>query len=509
MPTSYKFLVFDEFNGMRDASIRTQARKHAMKDIGATRRRPPKRQSYEVELVWQQDSAHRRHAVESPHEGIDRLSQRVMCSAPSPITSVLLNPFANASVAIYGARLDLLRYFIYYSSSTSDASTYSPVFLPYEPTTAKIFQIVLLAQHDALSMHCLLSAAASRMYYVDGVESRRYRGVELSSTQEALQLLQKRLRETLCHTTDAGEDLLASMLYLIGAAIYRGDITTAKVHLVGLARLVERKGGILEVQDQYQQGRLISVDDRLAVLELRPCLLRCDYDPGPFTRHHMFDTLSVAEEDQSLGSALLFEDVPLCPKTLRSQIGQLVECHHVQLRLASSGVSSSETAEVRQWLTLRTLSIRNRLLAFVTSHTHLHALRTALILWNLLPWNDEKSRIGTVRQALASRLKTFVRDPTLGNSNIREDLRLWCLMMGFSGADGDERAEVWYAVRIQELFRHRMNTSTRMTTAAWTDRLVIFQIRYLFQRQAQMRTTKKLAAWLVGECPRSSDTGSA
>lgn len=42
-PTSFAFVTFSDVNGMRNASAKSQIRKHAMKDIGATRRRAHKR----------------------------------------------------------------------------------------------------------------------------------------------------------------------------------------------------------------------------------------------------------------------------------------------------------------------------------------------------------------------------------------------------------------------------------------------------------------------------------
>ena len=42
-PSSFAFVTFSDISSMRNASAKSQIRKHAMKDIGATRRRPNKR----------------------------------------------------------------------------------------------------------------------------------------------------------------------------------------------------------------------------------------------------------------------------------------------------------------------------------------------------------------------------------------------------------------------------------------------------------------------------------
>jgi hypothetical protein len=43
MPSSFAFVTFSDINSMRNASAKSQIRKHAMKDIGAARRRPRQR----------------------------------------------------------------------------------------------------------------------------------------------------------------------------------------------------------------------------------------------------------------------------------------------------------------------------------------------------------------------------------------------------------------------------------------------------------------------------------
>ena len=44
-PSSFEFVTFQDLGSMRNASAKSQIRKHAMKDIGAARRRPNKRRT--------------------------------------------------------------------------------------------------------------------------------------------------------------------------------------------------------------------------------------------------------------------------------------------------------------------------------------------------------------------------------------------------------------------------------------------------------------------------------
>lgn len=49
-PSSYAFVTFSDVEEMRDASAKSIIRRHAMKDIGASRRGRPRRRKVVVEL---------------------------------------------------------------------------------------------------------------------------------------------------------------------------------------------------------------------------------------------------------------------------------------------------------------------------------------------------------------------------------------------------------------------------------------------------------------------------
>ena len=52
-PTSFEFVTFSDLQHMRGRAATSQIRKHAMKDIGITRRRPEKRRRGYIELPWE------------------------------------------------------------------------------------------------------------------------------------------------------------------------------------------------------------------------------------------------------------------------------------------------------------------------------------------------------------------------------------------------------------------------------------------------------------------------
>ena len=50
VPTSFEFVTFTDMHGMRDGPAKSQIRKHAMKDIGVSRRRPRRRRTDSKDL---------------------------------------------------------------------------------------------------------------------------------------------------------------------------------------------------------------------------------------------------------------------------------------------------------------------------------------------------------------------------------------------------------------------------------------------------------------------------
>ena len=59
-PSSFEFVTFSDVIGMYDASIKSKVMKHAMKDIGVTRRKPRKSRKryfeFSLELLTQVDT---------------------------------------------------------------------------------------------------------------------------------------------------------------------------------------------------------------------------------------------------------------------------------------------------------------------------------------------------------------------------------------------------------------------------------------------------------------------
>jgi hypothetical protein len=120
MPTSFEFLVFSDLPGMHDARVKTQIRKHAMKDVGASRRRPS-RQSRKVALEIRQTvvSPDDDPLSFTPHHLEQQplfLDDRALYNPHIRTLSCSPDPFASVSVPIDNVAHGLLRYFRLYST---------------------------------------------------------------------------------------------------------------------------------------------------------------------------------------------------------------------------------------------------------------------------------------------------------------------------------------------------------------------------------------------------------
>jgi hypothetical protein len=208
MPSSFEFLVFSDIPGMHDARVRTQIRKHAMKDIGASRRRPS-RQLSKVELEIG-------HAVTPPDAPTDftphqpgqqplLLDDRALYVPHFRTLSCQPDPFNSASIPIDRVAHSLLQYFRHYSTQFPNNFTFTP-------NIAKVFDS---AVQDELMMNCILSAAASRLHYMQGTLPSHLAERAFSCTQNSLRLLQIRLHGNLHATAASIEPLVDCILYRV------------------------------------------------------------------------------------------------------------------------------------------------------------------------------------------------------------------------------------------------------------------------------------------------------
>jgi hypothetical protein len=488
MPTSFEFLVFSDLPGMHDARVRTQIRKHAMKDIGASRRRP-KPSKVELEI---------KHTVNSPDASMDLTPQqpehqplfvddRALYDPHIRALSCSLDPFNSASIPIDSVAHGLLQYFRHYSTQFPNNFTFTP-------NIAKVFDS---AVRDELMMNCILSAAASRLHYMRGTISSQFAERAFSSTQQSLRLLQIRLHGGAPVTPNSVESLVDCILYLAATALYRND--EASAHVKAAVRVIEVNGGLGVLKDPRVLIRMLGLDDVLACRRLKSCSFAWTYDPGPL--------LPSAEDDfrgnpqvtnrSADGRSSLMERT--LPNAMRDLIPQIVECD----RLKDTPVPANDGTSSRGLLhshrqRLRSLAIRNRLLAFTGTDLKTRSIRAVLIIWTLLPPNDPRQarNAGVVAGHLMHMLSDNLADGWWED----EEERLWCLLVGAFGTFIGGGDFEWFVERIHEVLTSKCKQLGLDLGCGLLESLIGLQKRFLWREGVTRPLTLRLVELLNSRC---------
>jgi hypothetical protein len=485
MPKSFDFLVFSSLEGMQDAQAKSRIRKHAMKDIGANRRRVNLRQFstvYEIEdassdqAAWSSTSFEGDIMLEDSRALYDPAVRALSCK-PDPFTSV--------SVPIDALSHGLMQYFAYYSTEFPNNLTFTP----------DITGVLHAAVRDDLMMNCILSAAASRICYMQQVSNPSFRQKALACTQQSLCLLRQRIDSEVLGALASTETLVDCILYMAAASVYRDDLSSARVHVNAAARLTEIHDGTRSFQDPRLLMRMLGLDDILACTRLEPCMLSSAFDPGPLSLSQTYQTGWLPVDEAMSGCIYGTED--LLPTQLREMIPHILECDAIKdMLLPQCRSSYLESIQINQWQRLRTLAIRNKLLACTTADPRAEILRIVLIIWTLFPPNDPRqARIG---RTVASHLQNAFTKGTDSDWIGFEDVRAWCLVVGFFGASyGGDRCGFWFLDELRRFVQLAGEHVSLHVDLSLADDLRQLQKRFLFRESLLGPLTEWLAKLMV------------
>jgi hypothetical protein len=479
MPTTYRFLTFSHVNGMRDATAKKQIRQHAMKDIGASRRRYRGRK-FPLEL---DPKATQSCQDETPLSG-DHLplgGTSALYDSYVRAMSCKTDPFGTASVHIDATINGLLQYFIYYSSNFPSNFTFTP----------RIHDLVDSALQDDLLIHCILSAAASRVRYVEDLDLAPFKERELLSTQQSIKLLQHNLRDVGVLPRTSKERLVNCMLYLGAGAIYRQEWPTARLHINAAIELPELLGTVTNLQDPQMLVRAISLDDLLSCSQLRSCRVKPTYDPGRLSLPGLNTNFRRKHLD-TLPCGFTTSDPEFPPPSMKSLIQQVVECCRIKCCVvAPDQMPSSQAFTQSQKLKLRILATRNRLLAYSNNDNGTEVLRLTLILCTLLPPGD--LRQVRMAQGVAQRLRDKLARSFHTAWKGAEGIRLWCLLIGRFCARPSEATRKWFDVKICNIIRLEGSMLGIQAGPRLLADLIAFQEQFVFEDLVLKPFTENLA----------------
>jgi hypothetical protein len=485
MPKSFDFLVFSSPEGMQDAQAKSRIRKHAMKDIGAARRRVNSRQFSRVFEIEDTQSDQATWPSSSSEEDIMLEDSRALYDPAIRALSCKPDPFTSAAFPIDTLSHGLMQYFAYYSTEFPNNLTFTP----------DITRVLHAAVQDDLMMNCILSAAASRICYMQRVSPTSFRQKALACTQQSLCLLRQRIDSEDSGTLASIESLVDCILYLAAASVYRDDLSGARVHVDAAARLTESHGGVRNFQDPRLLMRMLGLDDILACTKLQPCRLGSAYDPGPLPLSQTYQTGRLPVGDAMSGCMNGTDD--LLPAQLREMIPHIVECDAIKDVLLSPRRSTClEIIRINHWQRLRTLAIRNRLLTYTTADPRAEILRIVLIIWTLFPPNDPRQ--ARIARTVASHLQKALERGTDSDWAGFEGVRAWCLIVGFFGASyGGDKCGCWFLDELRRSVQLAgehvgLHIDTDLADGLWQ-----LQKRFLFRESFLGPLTERLAKLMV------------
>lgn len=487
MPSGFRFVTFSNVDDMRSAKVKREVRKHVMEDIGMARRRgrpqpvvlavrEPCRNPKPLCTAGKSDAANI-DCPETYNEALYDPCVRAM--------SCRMDAFSSAVIPIDDVASGLLKYFIYYSTKFPQNFTFTP----------DISGVLQTALRDELMINGILSAAASRMQYMPGNTPMPCKVRALSCTQNCLTLLRRQLLANAAPSRQAVEEMVDSVLYMVAAAFYRSDLESAEIHMRAAWSICQLCGGLHGLQDRRVLVRLLSLDDLLACLYLRPGAFACSYDPGPLASQDPSAVKMAQRAQDCTAAALLAEGEDVLPEPLKVLASEIVECDSVRhaVTMVATGISI-QAAELRHWWVLRTLSIRNRLLTFAASGDVAFTVKLALLIWTLLPPSDAR-QMQTARE-LSSHLKRVLERSDRPRWAGHEALRLWCHIVGFFGS-GDGAHNPWFVTEIKGLITVHEALLGFTLTAGLLQELLDFQKRYLFRVFVLEQKTEALVTQLL------------
>lgn len=343
-------------------------------------------------------------------------------------------------------------------------------------------------------MNCILSAAASRIHYLQSASRPDFRRQETCATQQGLRLLKSSVPKTCPRSITQVERLITCVLYLGAGAFYRHDTAAARIHLDAAVRIAQSAGGIKHLKDEQTIVRLVSMDDLISCAELESCSVDDSYDPGPSAREDLND-LSEAHPTRSILAAFESVDDRILPPALRDAIPQIVACRELKYDLAHcDNLADFSALKKRYWITLRMLAIRNRLLAFMPSDDRANAMRLTLIMWTLLPPCDPRQ--ARLSQTVASKMMEVL----VGISDsawVRfEEMRFACLIMGSFCAEERSDVKAWFVEEVRRVLHEKRTILGIHIDARIRESLIAFQRRFYLDDWEIRKRTEALADYV-------------
>lgn len=381
---------------------------------------------------------HTAHGLITPNQS----PTDIMQYATNPI-----DPFRDSSIPLDAKTHALIQYYkdVYHpavwhvETKASSKGGYA-----FQTSAADVIRSALMSDVD---MYALLACMASRQQYVDrreGLSTDEYLGKALTATRR---FIQQRAEQG----PKSNEEILMVIFHLYAAEGYRNNTAAAKVHMKAAKAIVDAIGGLGMLRDPQMRELLIIGDGLLSAMTLQPCQLPCEFDPGPY--------LSSTTDDLRINATYNLRNIcpalrlrprhDVIPSAIQHLLEEIAELNWVLMHAKDSSLEASQHA--MRWISMRSMAIRHRLLAFEVIGPRLDAFRAILVLWIV----TTTTLLGLRKLALviAPQIRAKLKAVTSQGLDFNHhDIKAWMLSLGAVSAMPESDDARWFVRKLADLF---------------------------------------------------------
>ena len=321
--------------------------------------------------------------------------------------------------------------------------------LKYRTGVRRTAEAILQTCFDSdVNLYTMLSSMASRLRYLEHYD------LQPDSTpyvSKAIIAVQQHIAGVSTEAYD--ERLIFNMFYLGTAEFYRWNVEASLVHLKAIKALVDRMGGLRALHSSLVE--MLAIGDGYIAAETlqKPLFDPVDFDiidEEVYRRLSMMKIEALLDGTSDIAVGLLSRDVgELVPPSLSCLVVDMAVCLSVLRDHTDGTPEEDDLTEALHWLHVRNLAIRHRLLLFDTSDARIHALRTALLMWNLVVFtkSGKQRSAGVMAKKLKEQLVSMDEDAWPEYQQILA----WVLVVGGTSSKRGEDVRAWFVDRLASM----------------------------------------------------------
>lgn len=299
-----------------------------------------------------------------------------------------------------------------------------------------------------VNLFTMLAAMSSRLRYLEQYDNQSDNPEYFSKAIAAIQ-------SHITSESAVDERLIFNMFQMGNAEFFRWNTDGALIHLKAIKTLVDRMGGLRQMNPALIEMLVIGDGYLASELMQKPVFSASDFDIEDEELNRCFGMAKLEcllSGATIIGAGLLSRGIAeIMPSRLRWIVIDMAVCLMVLQDVTDGNLTDDDSFEALHWLHVRNLAIRHRLLLLDNlSDLRMHAIRCALLMWNFLIF----TKAGRQRTAgvIAQKLQETLLEVEEDSWEEFQDVRLWILLIG---ATSSHPKDAWHAWFVRELLEAR------------------------------------------------------